>query len=113
MSERQRLNDLINPKLMAVYIAYNSLTIPQPDKVGLNYETAENFPTYIATLQELADILRRLDQAGVKNIQCLRMAEYIDLQSNDEFFVGHGRLLWVEMGEEIPFSLHMGVNNQD
>lgn len=113
MSKRQRLNDLISPKLMAVFIPNTEFYVPSSHDHGLNWETKENVPSYMNTLKEFETQLDRLQAAGCKGIQAMQMSEYIDLQADDEFYVGWGQLLWVELGEEIPFGWRMGTHDSD
>lgn len=113
MSERQRLNELVSPKLMAVFIPNTDCYVEMCHDHGLKWETKENFPSYMNNLKEFEKQLGRLQAAGCKNIQTMRMAEYLDLQANDEFYVGWGQLVWVELGEEIPFGWRMGTHNSD
>lgn len=92
----ERLKQLVSPRLWAVYIPSESLYIP--DEAPYNDETADNICSYYETFDELLKVVNGLQAAGVPCIELYPMWDVIYMLSNDEFYIGNGVLLWVEIG---------------
>lgn len=91
-----RVKELVSPRLWAVYLPSESVYMSS--EAPYNQETADNILTYYESFDDLQKVVNDLEAHGVPCIELYPMWEVIDMLADDEFFIGNGKLLWVEIG---------------
>lgn len=96
---KSRLNDLINPRLYAVYIPSDCKALPTD--APFNTYTADNIVSYYKRYVDLMITVRMLNIClDNGRIEVMKMADFVDQLASDDFYVGDGLIVWTELGQE-------------